>query len=163
MAAMSYLQANMKFKAFLQKSENSTRLDFQVRAYLFHPAGSTNPWAHIFVRSIRFNIVVATANMNVASEETTYLVRKGTIMIESSTSPGTFYRGDNAGLSAPQSSNLYITISPTIYASVNAAGIPHEIGPNRTAYRTNPTGTRIEVACPPLRVVTPSSWSEIRL
>ena len=156
MAAMSYLQASTSFKAFLMKSENSARLDFQVRAYL----NLANQWAHLFVRRIRFNIVVATANMDVASEETTYLSGTGIDMIESLTSPGTFYRGDNAALTAPEYSNLYITISPTIYVNVNDAGIPHSFT-NRATY--NPTGTPIEVACPPLRVATPLSWSQIRL
>ena len=163
MAAMSYLQASTVFKAILTKSTSSSQLNFKVRATLddglFNNGNANGLMAHIFVRGIRFKIVVTSANVD---SETTYLSRIQD-MAESLTSGIQFYYSDVASGAAPHGTNLYITISPTIYASVNAVGIRHEIGPNRTAYRTNPTGTRIEVACPPLRVVTPSSWSEIRL
>jgi hypothetical protein len=163
MAAMSYLQASTVFKAILTKSTSSSQLNFKVRATLddglFNNGNANGLMAYLFVRSIRFKIVATSANVD---SETTYLSRIQD-MAESLTSGIQFYYSDVASGAAPHGTNLYITISPTIYASVNAVGIRHEIGPNRTAYRTNPTGTRIEVACPPLRVVTPSSWSEIRL
>ena len=164
-AAMSYLQASTIFKAFLTKSGLSTRLHFKVRATLdanglFNNGNANGLMAHLFVRGIRFKIVVT--SIDYANSETTYLSSIYD-MEESLTSGIQFYYSNSAGSAAPHDTHLYITISPTIYANVNAVGIRHLIVPNRTAYRSNPTGTPIEVACPPLRIATPLRWTEIRL
>ena len=166
MAAMSYVQASTIFKAII------TQGDTKVRATLDHD-GLTNQWAHLFVSGITYTIVVTEETWDPYSS--TFVPISSTyhsssrVMTEQSSSSGIYFYSQFSGIFAQLPQNLLrdstryinITISPTLYVHVNDVGKPHSFT-NRTTYKNNPTGTRIEVACPPLSVAT--NWSDtIRL
>ena len=169
MGAMSYLQASTMFKALITIAG-----DVRVRATLDHN-GLTDQWKHLCVSGIVFTIVITEETWDPYSS--TFVPVSSTyhsssrVMSERSSSSGIYFYSQFSDvysqipydLVRDPSRFINITISPTLYVHVNNADTPHTFLPNRTTYLNNPTGTRIEVACPPLSVAN-NNWSgDIRL
>lgn len=152
-----YLQSTTTFQVF-QSAVDATQFRTFVRARTDSGMSGTNPFAHIFVRQIKFKLVITEydSTSNVMNEH----YNQELTMTEDATA-GRFTR--DATITLPTAtpailtrSNVQITYSPIIYYNANDEGTAHVITPDRDTYRDNPTGRALEAACTQIRVSPPS-------
>ena len=159
MAATAYLQATTTFQVHLQPN-GSTQAYAKVRAILDDGIMNGN-WKHIFVRDIKFKIVVTEVDWSSSGLSFNTLNNTDHGMTEFIQSPGTFVSETTFAAHSARS-NIQITISPTLYVNIKAVNSPHSLLPDRDSYRANPDGRYATVACSQVRASPQMNWTSLR-
>lgn len=155
-AAERFLQSHTTFQVN-QTYVSDTQMRIRVRVRTDDALNGTQPMAHIFVRLIKFKVVVSELG---SASELSEIYNSGSseipMVIVSGTNNMFTYDGTiTTTTPAFNRSNIQITYSPVLYINVKDAGDPH-VFTNRQTYMTAPLGRALEVACPPVRVSPPS-------
>ena len=155
-AAERFLQSHTTFQVN-QRFISDTQMGIRVRVRTDDALNGTQPMAHIFVRLIRFKVVVSELD---STNQLIEIYNSGSSEIPMVNVSGTnnmFTYDGTITTTTPafNRSNIQITYSPVLYINVKDAGSPH-VFTDRQTYMTNPLGRALEVACPPVRVSPPS-------
>jgi hypothetical protein len=159
-AAIAYLQTTTTFQVRLSSSTNINGYTRQVRATLNDGMRTNNPWAHIFVRHIKYKFVTTEVDWTTTQLACQEFYNADFNMTEHVNTNGKISFISEMNYVGMVNINLHITISPTLYVNVKDTGRPHVIT-NRDTYRANPEGTALEIPCSQIRIVTPLSWTTL--
>lgn len=115
------------------------------------------PWVHIFIRLIKFKLVVTEIDTNYGFVLNEHYNSEISMVVDAVDPTKFTYDSVITTPTVLNRNNIQITYSPIQYVNVKDADNPHVIVPDRPTYKTNPAGRPLEVACSQIRVSPPSA------